>query len=188
MIFYCRGAGGIVAWNRSTGRETVLSQEPEKREMMQRWNVTPQRLAVSPDGLQLAFASFSGISVMPIGGGEPRVVLRLPNTRVADGLVSAGDKISIAAGLTWTRDGQFLIYGTGPNQELSFWTPAQQLWQVAVDGKSPPRKFGPAIEDGMQEVTLHPDGRRIAFTQTREIPSTGVWALENFLPPLAAGK
>ncbi len=134
------------------------------------------RLALSPDGRQLAFVfneddgnGSKSLKVMPAAGGEARDVLR-------------GVQIPLCeAPIAWTPDGASLIFikqlGPTPMSKT-------ELWTVSVQGGEP-RKLGLAVE-GMIQISLHPDGRRIVFTQARNCDE--VWALENFLPASKAAK
>ncbi|MCX6376441.1 MAG: hypothetical protein NTU88_10495, partial [Armatimonadetes bacterium] len=53
-----------------------------------------------------------------------------------------------------------------------------ELWSVSVQGGEP-RKLDLTAEN-MRDLSVHPDGRQIAFTagQTK----SEVWVMENFLP------
>ena len=79
--------------------------------------------------------------------------------------------------LAWTADGRRLLFGTGGNVK-------REVWTVPAGGGEP-RKLDLDV-DKMNGVTMHPDGKRIAFTgggYTNE-----VWVMENFLPELRASK
>ena len=52
-----------------------------------------------------------------------------------------------------------------------------ELWRFSIDG-SPPRRL--LVLDGMSEVRINPDGRRIAFSVGKGIAE--LWVMENFLP------
>jgi len=109
----------------------------------------PRRLVLSPDGSQLAFATAATLWIVPAGGGEPREVFRLPD----------GD----IGGLAWTPDGAFLVFAAG-----------ERLWRIPVRGGKP-QDLG--VETGRAaEFSLHPDGRRIAFTAGRT--QSQVWVLD----------
>jgi Tol biopolymer transport system component len=126
-------------------------------------------VTVSPDGQQLAFMvaeKESGskvlniIKVMPAAGGEARDVLR--------GVQSSW------RGLVWTPDGLSLLFP----QRVSSADSKAGLWLVSVRGGEP-RKLELTAE-GLRDVSIHPDGRHIAFTATQG--RYEVWVMENFLP------
>jgi len=134
------------------------------------------RLTLSPDGRQLAFVlgdqpedEFPVIKIMPAAGGEARDVLRGVQLPLCE------------APIAWTPDGASLLFikQLGP-------TPLSktELWSVSVRGGEP-RKLGLAVE-GMIHISLHPDGRHIAFTKAQNRDE--VWVMENFLPPAKAVK
>lgn len=54
---------------------------------------------------------------------------------------------------------------------------ASELWRFSID-RDPPRRV--LVLDGMSEVRVNPDGRRIAFSVAKGI--TELWVMENFLP------
>lgn len=133
-------------------------------------------LTLSPDGRYLAFV-FTGdagnvsksLKVIPTAGGEARDVLR--------GLQMPFCEAPIA----WAPDGASLLFlkQIDPTPDSK-----TELWSVSIeDGK--PRRLDLAVE-GMKGISIHPDGRRIAFTQVRNCDE--VWALENFLPASKAAK
>jgi Tol biopolymer transport system component len=124
------------------------------------------RLTLSPDGSQLAFVIREGgssvLKVIPAAGGEARDLLR-------------GVEIPFCeAPIAWAPDGRSLLFlkqPEGRNQKT-------ELWLVPVQSGEP-RKLELAAE-GMTDICLHPEGRRIAFTSVQNRDE--VWVLENFLP------
>ncbi len=58
-----------------------------------------------------------------------------------------------------------------------------ELWRFSIDG-SPPHRL--LVMDGMTEVRVNPDGRRIAFSVGKGV--TELWVTENFLPAPATRK
>jgi Tol biopolymer transport system component len=118
---------------------------------------------LSPDGRHLALADREALKLMPASGGEPRELLRLQGPE------------SIAE-MAWTPDGRDLLFvkANPSNQEQS-----PELWQVRV-ASGEARKVGPLMK-GLNGLSIHPDGRRIAFT-AGEQRGDEVWVMENFLP------
>jgi Tol biopolymer transport system component len=53
-----------------------------------------------------------------------------------------------------------------------------ELWSISVQGGEP-RKLELTAEN-MRDLSVHPDGRHIAFTAGRD--RSEVWVMENFLP------
>lgn len=148
----------IVALNIKTGQERVLYRAESH----------VGGIALSPDGRQLAIVvskrGGSVIKVMPAAGGSVREI-------------GAGKYISVNM-FAWTADGQHLLFGTRVNNAK------REVWLVSSEGGEP-RKLDLDIGK-MSGFTMHPDGKRIAFTgggYTNE-----VWVMENFLPELRAAK
>ena len=127
------------------------------------------RLTLSPDGRQLAFVIAEDtenrskvLKVMPAAGGEARDLLR-------------GVQISFGeAPIAWAPDGMSLLFA----RQLSSPDPKTELWSISVRGGEP-RKLELAAE-GMIDISIHPDGRHIAFTEVKNRDE--FWVLENFLP------
>lgn len=103
------------------------------------------------------------------GSGDPREILRV------------GDKERFAL-VGWLPDGQHLLAVRGEVGP----TPAGQrdapvpmtLWKVSISGGAP-LSLGLTM-DGLRDVSLHPDGQRVAFNAgARRLE---LWALENVLP------
>jgi Tol biopolymer transport system component len=163
----------IVARDLESGREEELYRVVSP--------VSVSHLAVSPDGQWLAFV-WSGtekgptaLKVMPAAGGEPRELVKLPEPR----RYTFGTPVFA---LAWTPDSRHIIYALSiSGQEQKF-----ELWRISLEGGQPQR-LGLAME-GLQPqgLSVHPDGRQIAFTanSTKEaLQGDPIWVLENFLPP-----
>ena len=125
-------------------------------------------IALSHDGRQLAFAvSKSGskiIKVMPALGGEVLELMR-------------GDKSLIPIGsgtIIWTPDGQGLLFVREGNSDGS----KTELWQIPLKGGGPRKQE--LVAENMRDLSIHPDGRHIAFTSGQN--KSEVWVVENFLP------
>lgn len=152
----------IVALDPTTGREVEIYRPANAADI--------SRLAVSPDGKHLAFvwrdneSGESALKLVSTRGGEARalVTARKPTT------------ISWPA---WAPDSRQIIYAT----ETASTEGSLEFWQVSAD-KGEPQNLGLAMPGVKCEgLSVHPDGRRIAFTASTPMRSE-VWVLENFLP------
>lgn len=139
-------------------------------------------LALSPDRGHLAY-----LARPPEGG--PAVLT------VAD--LSSGETLGLLGGdrllegdrpgpfatetLTWTPDGRYVLFGQNARGET-----VTQLWRVPAEGGEAER-LGLEIEAANNYpviVSVHPDGRRLAFNGARTRHLAGVdelWVMENFL-------
>ena len=120
-------------------------------------------LGISPDGRQLVFAKdYKTLMVIAVEGGESRILHE-------EGF------FAFRCPPTWTADGRYVLFGKrNPNE----------LWRVPAEGGELQKVLA---MNRLEDVSVHPDGRRIAFTGGYRIKME-VWALENFLPKSTAGK
>jgi Tol biopolymer transport system component len=161
-VFYRPSGGGIAVVDLESGSVTVLYGQG-----VTRWP------ALSPDGRNLAFGAMDGdtpsLMVMPSSGGDPRVVARFRANEPYS-------KQIFVRGITWSPDGQNVLYAGGIEEGI---------WRVPAVGGAR-EKLGAfseniqAIGGWIQEIRLHPDGRRIVFDALTR--SAEVWVMENFLP------
>ena len=112
----------------------------------------------------------SRLVVVPTTGGEGRVLLLAKRI---------GYRLDRKAGPVWTSNGRYLIFGRGPFDDM-------ELWRISSEGGEP-QKLEVASRS-IHGLTVHPDGRRIAFTGGSSRGTIDVWVMENFLPPLARAK
>jgi Tol biopolymer transport system component len=117
-------------------------------------------IALSPDGERLVFFSPNRriLSVMPSGGGKPRVVHRFDDLRNTNP--------------EWTRDGRYVLIGGA--KEILYLIPMDggQSHEINLQGIKPQGR-----------ITVHPDGQQIAFTtQLNADSDADVWVMQNFLP------
>jgi Tol biopolymer transport system component len=126
-------------------------------------------LAFSPDGKYLSFSTADDlvkldhvIRIMPASGGETRDLL--------------GGKLESFSNHVWTSDGKTILFvkRTGGAKEEK-----RELWQIPSEGGEP-RKIDIKME--LNDIRLHPDGRRIAFTAGKT--TTEIWVMENFMAVL----
>ncbi|MEK7753895.1 MAG: tetratricopeptide repeat protein [Acidobacteriota bacterium] len=153
----------IVVRNLESGRERDLLAVAQPSLL--------RSLAVSNDGAHVAFLvqeaekQSTVLKVMPAAGGEARELLRLV---YPEGFVT----------IAWTPDGRDLLFGRRPKAT----EPRTELWRVPAQGGRP-QPLGLAM-DGLRSPSVHPDGRRIAFTAGEY--KSEVWVMENFLPVATA--
>ena len=79
--------------------------------------------------------------------------------------------------VSWSADGKAMFVGKAAQGGQP------ELWRVPVDGSAPVRVGAFPFRDQIGSLRVHPDGRRIAFSQDADVamePST-VWVLDNFL-------
>ncbi len=177
--------GKTIFFTRTQGdtdrRTTVLAYEIETGQERELFRLAKGRLTssvlVSPDGHQLAFVEWEGSSVrsvkiVPSAGGEPRELLKAQDREVIPGNEA----------LAWAKDGQYLFVS-----KMTFPGGVSEILRVPVVG-------GEVQRTGitMKQIFLgdaHTDGRRIAFYAgpMRETVQE-VWAMENFLPAVEAGR
>ena len=160
-IYYVRRALGIHLRDLETGQEQEIYQLAPRP-----LPAFPIRhLALSPDGEQLAFLAATGaedgdwrLLVTPVVGGDAREVLNL------EGLIS---------GLEWTPDGRYLLFSRQDG-----------LWRIPSSGGTAQRLDVPGPAEA--GLSLHPDGRRLAFTTVEQ--KLEMWVMENFLPAVEASQ
>ena len=169
MIFYVKEQA-IIVRDLETNEEKQLFKAVGK--------ISPANLVISPDGRQLAF-SLSGavpetsLMVIPTAGGSPREILQLK------------DPESILSGwhgcVEWIADGRQIIFVKTQKQgQGSF-----GLFQIPVDGGKP-QNLGITNQGIISGLRIHPDGRRVAFTNAKL--GGDVWVIENFVPKTEAKK
>ena len=134
-----------------TGLESEIYQVKGKEET--------RGLDISPDGNWLAFyRDIDSLAVMPSTGGETREVVHLEQI----------DMKLDCMFVTWTTDGQHLLFGKRMNE----------LWKVNVQTGVQQQIM--VVNGDLLRTTIHPDGRQITFT-VRQAGSQ-LWVMENFLP------
>jgi Tol biopolymer transport system component len=132
----------------------------QKKEIYRRSGRIAPQMDISPDGKLLAFLDVadSSFKIIPTEGGEPRVLYGLESRTIGT--------------FSWSPDGKY-IYFLGNMQGRG------GLWRIPPAGGEPVR-FDLAVNGGMQNFDIHPDGRRIVFDSQRF--GRDVWVMENFLP------
>jgi len=127
-------------------------------------------LTVSRDASQIAFIARATQSAMlmvvPAAGGQARVLLKVPEGELTQGLA-------------WTPDGRNLLQVRHREN-----APKAELWLIPVAGGEPRKLEAPA--DKVHQLRIHPDGRRIAFHAGEARGE--LWVMENFLPVQRAAR
>ena len=165
-MFYGRwgpgdGISSLVTRDVATGQERELHRVSEP-------SVYQSSLSISPDRRYLAIVArdkdggaVRHVTVVPTAGGEARVVL-------------SSTQLAWPVSVAWAPDGQGVLFVKQPDQKNQ----KTELWLAPVQGGEP-RKLDLEAQ-GIREVRVHPDGRRIAYTAGGD--RSDVWVLENFLP------
>ena len=122
------------------------------------------RMDISPDGRWVAFLepADAALKIMPPTGGQPQVLHRFDL-----------DKGIFSTSVAWSPDGKYIYFTKSGGQGGE-----NHLWRIPSGGGE-----GVKVDisaRGMENLDVHPDGRRIAFN-TWEVRRE-VWVMENFLP------
>lgn len=137
-------------------------------------------LSVSPDGKALFFGTLAPdnsrvLKTIPLPeGGTPREILK-------SNAGAFGVSVDIHGGYSWAPDGKRILFF----KEVSAGEKGKkcELSAVPIEG-GPLQGLGLVVEGSPDVISLHPDGRRLAYSVSRS--AAEVWVMENFLPPTPA--
>jgi Tol biopolymer transport system component len=132
----------------------------------------------SPDGEWLAFSDLVSapgtddvetvLMVLPAGGGEPRLLLRI-----------ADSKLLNVVG--WTPNSREILYTQDSKLAANR---SSILWRISIDGGAP-RKLELGL-NVLNVIRFHPDGQRVAFDSGQR--GAQIWVMEDVLSVLKSGK
>jgi len=167
----CTPDGESVLYEDDTREEAqvfrVMSYDVESGTTKEVYRSSQQiiRMDISPDGRWVAFLepADAALKVMPPQGGQPRVLHRFDL-----------DKGIWSTSVAWSPDGKYIYFTKGGGGKLGSF----DLWRIPSAGGEAVRLDVAA--PGMENLDVHPDGRRIAFNSTEV--RREVWVMENFLP------
>ena len=148
----------------------ALSLETRRESELYRANNYIARLACSPDGQRLAFFEQSQaeqpavLKTIRASGGDPHDLFTLRK----------GQRVFWSVGISWTPDGRHVVIAAPDAPDKT-----NDLWIIPAAGGEP-RILN--LGGNAMQLSLHPDGRRIAFSRREPGGSREVWVMENFLP------
>jgi WD40 repeat protein len=146
--------GGIAVRDMASAVESRLTTDPVSK------------VALSPDGQWLAAIRPNGASAPPNGQAEPLMVMS--STGAPKKTLAAEVASWRIVHLAWSADSRsvFIVKGGTP----------VEVWQVPIDGGAP-RRTGISLPGGINRISAHPDGRRLALSTTGS--SSETWILQN---------
>jgi Tol biopolymer transport system component len=133
-------------------------------------------LSISPDGKALLFGTLAPddslvLKAVPLpGGGTPREVIRSKTG-------GFGVSIDIHGSYGWAPDGKRILFFKEISSDQK--DEKCELSIVPVEG-GPVRGLGLVVDGSPDVISLHPDGRRLAYSVSKS--AAEVWVMENFLP------
>ena len=133
-------------------------------------------LALSPDGKWLAVISrpvkknIWAMHLIPSPGGEAQELFKFEE----DEAIS----LALSGSETWSSDGNYILFMLKEEKvEDSFY----ELCRIPAEGGEI-EKLGITVPGKTACLTMHPDGRHIAFSALSKPLEPAVWVMKNFLP------
>ncbi len=164
-LLYIHFPSGLRAKHLVTGRDEVVVSHADAGFSVGGFALSPDAKSIAIAGRRTVGRDRRDVIAVSHDGGPPREVLQL----------ESDERIALQ---TWTHDSRGLIYTT-----FKPGNPApHEAWHIAADGGAA-RPLGLSI-DGFTQVnnlTIRPDGRQIAFTRGGAIDYE-LWTIDHFLP------
>lgn len=166
-------------WTKKISRVLMRDLETGQEKELYRKIAPPDigSVTLSPDGKYLAFLTAEMVDkkltdvlrVIPAAGGKPCDLIKVPLPETI-------------GPYAWTPTGREILFAKGLDYRKQ--DKKCELWMIPAEGGEA-RNLGLTI-DRIFNLSIHPDGKRIAFTSGT--PSAEVWVMENFLPEDTKGK
>ena len=160
----------IVVLDTATGREQEILRMTDLRHI--------GFLTLSPDGNMLAFTALrlaggtdggvitsTTLTVVPASGGETRELIQVKFPEFVSSPV-------------WSQDTRSVLFARASAADIMSLAESS-VWQIPAAGGEP-RRLGAVPGLGNGRLSLHPDGRRLAYTRGER--RFEIWAMENLLP------
>ena len=170
-IFSADGMQIYFTREHTSGHSMAMSLESRRERELYRTGNWIARLACSPDGQRLAFFEATQdwktavVKTISASGGASRELFTLQK----------GQLLFWGVGVSWTPDGRYIVIGGRPEARDD----TDELWGIPVAGGEP-SKISLGIK--VRQLSLHPDGWRVALASREPKGGNEVWVLENFLP------
>jgi Tol biopolymer transport system component len=154
-----------------TNQGQLLKRDLESGQEKQLYKITNSTriLDLSPDGQRLVFGDYDpdeetlSILIMSIQEQKVRELIKLQRVRRSG-----------AHAARWTPDGKYVVFMKYDVDEKG-----SSFWRISSEGGEP-QKLWQSKKSGDGDLSIHPDGKQIAFTTFKD--EIDIWVMENFLP------
>ena len=165
-----------VLHERNTKSSRIIARNTENGKEKEIYRINGSiHIRLSPDGKWLAIQEYytantlvldkiPSLIIMPSSGGEPKMLHKF----------ESGIDIKAGAPFTWFPDGKYILYAMkSPEKEIKKW----DLYRISPKGGTP-EKLGLEMSGFLLNLSVHPNGRRIAFSVTEQ-SNAEIWVIEN---------
>lgn len=127
----------------------------------------PNHILYSPDGKWLSLIEGKELKIMPVEGGESRVLYKCKQE---------GENLGE---FRWSPDGKYIFSVLDQPKQNKI-----SIWRIPIEGGEIQKvlEMSKSSHENIRQLSLHPDGQHIAFQSTSPFGNTEVWVMENFLP------